>query len=149
MCIFTFGMTETMSHIALRKLNGADASDEFTLLEGITIETGEAGNLIIHAPYLSAEPIVTNDLAEITGRRNFRWLGRQDHVINSGGFKIIPELTESRIAGVMSRFLTAGPVAGADISTPSDHTTSDMPDTAIFHSFHSRSEIGRGAGAGS
>lgn len=101
----TFGMTETMSHIALRKLNGAEASDEFTLLEGITIETGEAGNLIIHAPYLSAEPIITNDLAEITGRRTFKWLGRQDHVINNGGFKIIPELTESRMAGVMSRFL--------------------------------------------
>lgn len=101
----TFGMTETMSHIALRKLNGSDASDEFTLLDGITIETGEAGNLIIHAPYLSAEPIITNDLAEITGRRTFKWLGRQDHVINNGGFKIIPELTESRMAGVMSRFL--------------------------------------------
>lgn len=114
----TFGMTETMSHIALRKMNGADASDEFALLEGITIEAGKesdpeteklqenhTGNLIINAPYLSSEPIITNDLVEITGPRTFRWLGRLDHVINSGGFKIIPELTESRIAGAISRFV--------------------------------------------
>lgn len=98
----TFGMTETMSHIALRKLNGADASDEFTLLDGITIEAGENGNLIIHATYLSDEPIITNDLAEITGQRTFRWLGRLDHVINSGGFKIIPEQLEEKMATVMA-----------------------------------------------
>jgi len=103
----TFGMTETMSHIALRKLNGPDASDEFTVLEGITIETGAAGNLVINAPYLSDEPIITNDLIKITGYSKFSWLGRMDHVINTGGFKIIAEDTETRIAGVMGGILSA------------------------------------------
>lgn len=101
----TFGMTETMSHIALRKLNGADASEDYTLLEGIWVTTGEPGNLIIHAPYLSDEPIITNDLAVITGQRTFRWLGRLDHVINSGGFKIIPEHVEEQISAVMAECL--------------------------------------------
>ena len=101
----TFGMTETMSHIALRKLNGAGASEDYTLLEGISVMLGEAGNLIINAPYLSDEPIITNDLAEITGPRTFKWLGRQDHVINSGGFKIIPEHVEERISAVMAECL--------------------------------------------
>lgn len=104
----TFGMTETISHIALRKLNGQDASEEYTLLEGVAMETGDSavigaiGNLIIHAPYLAPEAIVTNDVVEMTGPRTFRWLGRQDHVINSGGFKIFPEMVEEKIAGVMS-----------------------------------------------
>lgn len=105
----TFGMTETISHIALRKLNGQDASEEYTLLEGVAMETGDSavvgaiGNLIIHAPYLSPEAIVTNDVVELTSPRTFRWLGRQDHVINSGGFKIFPEMVEEKIAEVMSR----------------------------------------------
>lgn len=101
----TFGMTETMSHIAMRKLNGPDASDEFQLLEGITIEVSDefnkTGQLIIHAPHLSGEAIVTNDLVEITGFNTFKWLSRADHVINCGGNKIFPEMVEAKIAPVI------------------------------------------------
>lgn len=129
----TFGMTETISHIALRKLNGPDASDAYTLMPGVTMEVQPAneqgatkepainrenastGKLIIHAPYLSADPIITNDVVEITSPRTFRWLGRQDHVINSGGFKIFPEMVEEKIAGVMSRL--SGLAGDADHAT--------------------------------
>lgn len=119
----TFGMTETMSHIALRKLNGQDASDDFTLLEGIGIETGTLGNLIIHAPYLSKEPIITNDLVEITGERTFRWLGRLDHVINSGGFKLIPEHLEERIAPVMAEWFNSQTAADKSVHTEAASST--------------------------
>jgi len=104
----TFGMTETISHIALQKLNGTDASDDYTLMEGITIQTGDDGNLIIHAPHLSDAPMITHDLVEITGPRTFRWLGRSDHVINSGGFKIFPETVERKIAPVLDAYQQTG-----------------------------------------
>lgn len=127
----TFGMTETMSHIALRKLNGDDASEDYTLLEGITVTTGEAGNLIINAPYLSDEPIITNDLAEITGSRTFKWLGRLDHVINSGGFKIIPENVEDRISAIMAECLgNAGNSSEGEESTQRYFITS-LPDEKL------------------
>lgn len=115
----TFGMTETLSHIAMRRLNGAEASEDYTLMEGITIETGEiesnqaevpeaheaaSGTLIIHVPYLPEEKVVTNDLVQITGPRTFRWLGRKDHVINTGGYKIIPEQIEELIAREIFEF---------------------------------------------
>ncbi len=98
----TFGMTETMSHIAMKRLNGESPVEDYRLLEGVTIETGKKGNLVINAPYLSDKSIVTNDLVEITGTDTFRWLGRADHVINSGGKKIFPESLEAKIAQAVS-----------------------------------------------
>ncbi len=109
----TFGMTETMSHIALRKLNGRDASEEFKILEGIRIDVKEnsnTGHLIVRAPYLSDEFIVTNDLVELTGPGTFKWLGRGDHVINSGGKKIFPEAVESKIAPVIDNIFKSSMV---------------------------------------
>ena len=126
----TFGMTETISHVALRRLNRPSASetpdciasvkdgrdyrplvthttdfseisDEYTALGGIGISVGPQGNLILEVPYLPEPHVVTNDLVEITGKHTFRWLGRMDHVINTGGFKVFPESIETRIAQVM------------------------------------------------
>lgn len=101
----TFGMTETISHVALQKINGNDSSNQYTLLQGISIELGDKGNLVIHAPHLSPEPIFTNDAVEITSDNTFKWLGRLDHVINSGGFKIYAEVVESKIAPVIASLL--------------------------------------------
>ena len=98
----TFGMTETMSHVALCRLTGPDWSDQYTALEGITIATGEKGNLLLDVPFLENPHVVTNDMIEITGERTFRWLGRLDHVINSGGHKIYPEAVENAIAPLMN-----------------------------------------------
>lgn len=92
----TYGMTETVSHIALQKLNGNNADDHFSTLPGIKISKDERGCLVIDLPEFS-EKIVTNDLVEIINPTTFRWLGRYDNVINSGGFKITPERIEKLI----------------------------------------------------
>ena len=92
----TYGMTETVSHIALQRLNGSKASELFTVLSGIEISKDERGCLVIQMPEFS-EPIITNDLAEIINPNQFRWLGRFDNVINSGGFKIYPEKIEKAL----------------------------------------------------
>lgn len=92
----TYGMAETASHIALRRLNGAQGSGSYHLLPGISIETDPRGCLIIHANYLE-EQIITNDLVELTGEAQFRWKGRFDNLINSGGVKVIPEEVEEKV----------------------------------------------------
>lgn len=93
----TYGMTETCSHVALRKLG----SELFRALPGIRFSLDERGCLAIDAPQFSFKRVVTNDLAELDGTGAFRWLGRYDNVINSGGIKIIPEVIEERIAPLM------------------------------------------------
>lgn len=109
----TYGMTETLTHIALQPLTGTESRDVFTTLPGITIKTDDRGCLVITAPYL-VDDVVTNDLVHITGKNSFRWLGRIDNVINSGGIKIIPEQVEAIVDGlfremnITRRFFVAG-----------------------------------------
>jgi O-succinylbenzoic acid--CoA ligase len=88
----TYGMTETITHIALQQL---DKNNEgiFKALPGITLSSDGRGCLVIDAPYLKGNQI-TNDLVEMVGTGAFRWLGRLDNVINSGGVKISPEVVE-------------------------------------------------------
>lgn len=90
----TYGMTETLSHIALRRVNGENASDWYTPFVGVTISLSEKDTLIIDAPKISSCILVTNDIAEINERGQFRILGRLDNVINSGGVKIQIEEVE-------------------------------------------------------
>jgi O-succinylbenzoic acid--CoA ligase len=92
----TFGMTETISHIALRRLNGNERSDYYVTLDKISVDTDDRNCLIIESPY-SDTPIVTNDIVEMKDSKTFKWLGRIDNVINSGGVKIHPEKVEATI----------------------------------------------------
>ena len=89
----TYGMTETLSHIALRRLNGPEASDWYTPFDGVTISLTDEGCLVIDAPAVHDGPLVTNDIAELSAQR-FRILGRKDNVICSGGIKIQIEEVE-------------------------------------------------------
>ena len=98
----TYGMTETVSHLALMKINGEDASEYFTTLDGIAIRQDDRGCLIISAPYLSTDDIVTNDIVEIADDRRFRWLGRYDNVINTGGIKVYAEAIERKLQTYIS-----------------------------------------------
>ncbi len=82
----TFGMTETISHIALRKV-GFEEDDYYTTVKGITINEIQ-GQLIVNAPHLGLDNLLTNDWVEVIDFNHFKWLGRFDHVINSGGIKI-------------------------------------------------------------
>lgn len=97
----TYGMTETVSHIALQSINGPSASEYFKVLPGVKINTDERGCLQIKAPFLNEE-ITTNDIVEIKNPTEFKWLGRSDNVINSGGVKIIPEKLEAQIQNVFN-----------------------------------------------
>ena len=90
----TYGMTETLSHIALRRLSGADASDWYTPFEGVGLSLSEDGCLVIDAPAVCESRLVTNDLAEISASGTFRILGRKDNVVCSGGIKIQMEEVE-------------------------------------------------------
>ena len=89
----TYGMTETLSHIALRRLNGVDASDWYTPFAHVQISQNEDGCLVIDAPEVCAERLVTNDIVEIS-EAGFRIIGRKDNVICSGGIKIQAEEVE-------------------------------------------------------
>lgn len=96
----TYGMTETVSHIALQLLNGVDAQDYFYVLPGIKIEKDARGCLTIQMPEFE-EKFITNDLVELIANDKFRWVGRYDNVINSGGFKISPEKIEQEIEKIL------------------------------------------------
>lgn len=91
----SYGMTETLSHIALRRVNGPERSDFFTPVAGIEISLSREQTLQISAPRLGIKHLVTNDLAEIRGDGRFKILGRTDSVINSGGIKIQAEALET------------------------------------------------------
>jgi O-succinylbenzoic acid--CoA ligase len=97
----TYGMTETVSHIALRRLNGNSRSELYTIIEGVKIGTDERGCLTINAPSTEHHTIITNDLVELTGNNTFRWMGRIDNVINSGGIKIHTDYLEEKIDRVL------------------------------------------------
>lgn len=110
----TFGMTETISHIALRKLNGdRNAQQLFEALPGVSLKLDDRGCLAIEAPFLS-NMVYTNDLVNLIDPVHFKWLGRWDNVINTGGSKVIPEEVESRLKKLFDemswthRFFIAG-----------------------------------------
>ena len=100
----TYGMTETASHIALRSLNGSGKSDYFTVLQGVSVQQDERGCLVIDAPHLHENKIITNDIVELQTEKSFRWLGRYDSVINSGAVKIHPEQVEKKLEGILSNY---------------------------------------------
>ncbi len=113
----TYGMTETLSHIALRRINGEEASEWYQPFDSVNVSLSEEGCLVINAPQVCAEPLVTNDIAEIkpyiynkvedkldsqqerkennTEKVLFRIKGRKDNVICSGGIKIQIEEVEA------------------------------------------------------
>lgn len=93
----TYGMTETLSHIALRRLNGPEATSWYSPFEGVRVWLTDVGTLAIHAPAVCAETLETNDLAEINELGQFRILGRRDNTICSGGVKIQIEEAERLI----------------------------------------------------
>ena len=100
----TYGMTETVSHIAVKKLNNfgnTDTDTYFKTLPGITLSVDERSCLVIDAPQLSKEKIITNDIVKVHTKSTFEWLGRFDNVINSGGIKLFPEQIEKKLQSII------------------------------------------------
>ena len=106
-------MTETITHIAVKKLNNFPelniTSTCFQLLPNVNITQDNRGCLVIQAPKVANDQIITNDVINQISANEFEWLGRFDHVINSGGIKLFPEKIEEQLSKLISsRFFVAG-----------------------------------------
>jgi len=112
----TYGMTETVTHVAIKKLNqfsslqlGTMKRSHFQILPNVTILKDNRNCLVINAPKLSVETIITKDIVELISETEFELLGRIDNVINSGGIKLHPEKIEDKLSAIIStRFFVAG-----------------------------------------
>ena len=106
-CIETYGMTETLTHVATRPVS--DPPVPFVAMPDIGIAVDSDSCLVLTVPYISKIPIGTNDAVELVTERSFHLLGRRDFVINSGGKKIFPEQLEEKLADFLdSPFFFAG-----------------------------------------
>ena len=111
----TYGMTETSTHVAVKKLNNFEIKHDkirgvnveesiyFTVFPKIEISIDSRNCLVIDAPELSDEVIITNDVVQLISESEFEWVGRFDNVINSGGVKLYPEKIEKHIAKHLKR----------------------------------------------
>ncbi|MEO0573258.1 MAG: AMP-binding protein [Bacteroidota bacterium] len=108
----TYGMTETITHIAVKRvsrLKGKKGESSFKTLPGVNISKDKRGCLVIHAPKIANNLVVTNDLVDILDENYFKWLGRYDNVVNSGGVKLIPEQIEEKLSPFLdNRFFVTG-----------------------------------------
>ncbi len=109
----TYGMTETITHIAVKKLNNfetvsleinrlAKANQNYQVLPDVKVSKDRRGCLVIDAPKISNEKVITNDLIELKSETQFEWLGRYDTIINSGGIKLIPEQIEEKLSKIIN-----------------------------------------------
>jgi len=91
----SFGMTETISHIALRRLKPKSAFPAFEVVRDVTVSSDANGCLVIEAPHLFAGKLFTRDEVEVLSPRHFLWKGRSDEAINTGGLKVHPSEVEA------------------------------------------------------
>lgn len=99
----TYGMTETLTHVALKRISRHESSALFNALPGVRFQKDDRGCLVIHDEVTRNEGIITNDLVNLISETSFEFVGRFDHVINSGGLKISPEIVENAIAPFMMK----------------------------------------------
>jgi O-succinylbenzoic acid--CoA ligase len=97
----SYGMTETVTHIAVREIH-PNFSEFYTTLPQVKITTDNRNCLVINAPKVASGKIVTNDLVQIKNDNQFKWLGRVDNIINSGGIKLIPEQIEGKLQKIIT-----------------------------------------------
>lgn len=101
----SYGMTETVSHVALASLSETDSEGSivYHALPSVSFGQDDRDCLIIHAEYLTSEPIVTNDVVSLISATSFIWKGRWDNVINTGGVKVHPEMMEKKLSPYISQ----------------------------------------------
>ncbi len=93
-CYETYGMTETVSHVAIRKLG----DEVFKAMPNVSFEKDNRDCLVIDAKDIADSKLITNDIVDLKSKKEFTWLGRYDNIINSGGIKIVPEEIEKKIS---------------------------------------------------
>ena len=101
----TYGMTETITHVAAKPLNNLPKDEKalYQTLPNIHVSMDERSCLVIDAPRITNEKIITNDVVTINSETKFDWLGRYDNVINSGGVKLHPEQIEEKLSAFISQ----------------------------------------------
>ena len=95
----SYGMTETYSHVALQNLSAGET--HYTAVDHVRFSTHEDA-LVIHAPHIGIEKLITTDCVDLISSTQFLWKGRSDHVINSGGIKLHPEQIEKALSAIIS-----------------------------------------------
>lgn len=118
----TYGMTETVSHIALQRLNGSAPQNYFIALPGVRLSMDDRQCLVIEADFIDTQRVVTNDMVDLKSPDRFVWLGRWDNVINTGGIKAHPEEIEKVIELVFS-----------DLGIGNQFFVYGMPDQTLGH----------------
>ena len=104
----TYGMTETVSHVAVKAINGKQKMDYFKVFPKVTISQDDRGCLVIDAPRVAPERLITNDVVNLHSASEFELIGRIDNMINSGGVKLFPEQIEAKLADqIKERFFIA------------------------------------------
>ena len=106
----TYGMTETITHIAVKRLNQEVKENSlYNSLPNVTLDIDDRGCLVVHAPLVSNELVITNDIVELHSKTSFKWMGRFDNIINSGGVKLNPETIEEKLSNIIEgRFFVTG-----------------------------------------
>ncbi len=103
----TYGMTETLSHVAMRKIDGK-SPQVFTALPNVEFSLDERNCLIINASHIGVKNLMTNDVVELMDAQHFIWKGRIDNVVNSAGVKLFPEEIEKKIGDIGRDYFLAG-----------------------------------------
>lgn len=106
----TYGMTETVTHVAVKPLKSAKnkGSEIFTAIPNIFFKIDDRNCLIISADQLLKEPLVTNDIVDLISEIEFKWIGRYDNMVNSGGVKLFPEQIEEKLETIIpERFIVS------------------------------------------
>lgn len=99
-CYLSYGMTETVSHVALSVLPKS-GDPLYEAVPDVLFSQDERGCLVVRADHLSGSPFVTNDVVRLLSDRSFAWLGRWDNVINTGGVKVFPEKMEKKVEALI------------------------------------------------
>lgn len=110
-----FGMTETVSHVAAKKMSGVNQNDLYhPVSDQINFTIDDRSCLVINAPMFSKVPLFTNDVVELQ-QGGFAWRGRIDHVVNSGGIKLFPESIEEKLRPLIQSPLILAGVTDAEL----------------------------------
>lgn len=104
----SYGMTETLSHVAIRRINGKHKSEVYQAVPGVNFSVDNRNCLLIEVPFLE-DTVITNDVVNLINNTEFVWKGRYDNVVNSGGIKFFPEEIEKKLSLYIKRqFFIAG-----------------------------------------
>lgn len=140
----SYGMTETLTHVALREVH-PHKQDSFHALPGVTFNVDDRGCLLIEAEHLAIEALQTEDLVELLDEGSFVWKGRLDRVINTGGIKVFPEQIEAKLeAFIPHRFFIGAqlhPELGEQVVL---FIEQEKEDAEVLHSLQSNSELSTG-----